>query len=44
MGFTIHYFDIVKSDIKEAKYWYKEQKAGLEREFSLEVKKCISRL
>ncbi|TSD66968.1 plasmid stabilization system [Inquilinus sp. KBS0705] len=44
MAFTIHYLDVVKTDIKEAKVWYKNQKVGLDKYFALEVKKCIFRL
>jgi len=44
MALTLHYFDVVKVDIIEAKDWYKHQRPGLEKEFSREVKRCIQRL
>lgn len=44
MALSLHYLDVVKSDIHEAKDWYKKQKPGLQKEFALEVKKCIHRL
>jgi len=44
MGFTLHYFEVVKLDIIEAKDWYKKQKDGLEKDFAIEVKKCIQNL
>jgi len=44
MALTLHYFDAVKLDIIDAKSWYKSQKAGLEKDFAREVKKCILRL
>ncbi len=44
MALTLHYFDVVKVDVIEAKAWYKHQKSGLEKEFAREVKKCILRL
>jgi hypothetical protein len=44
MALTLHYLDVVKVDIIEAKDWYKKQKPGLEKEFAREIKKCILRL
>lgn len=44
MPFSIHYFDLVKSDVREAKEWYKNEKPGLDKDFAREVKKCILRL
>lgn len=44
MVWSIHYFDIVKYDIKEAKDWYRHQKTGFEKEFFKEVKKNILKL
>jgi plasmid stabilization system protein ParE len=44
VGIIIHYFDDVKTDIAEAKDWYKNQKLGLEKDFAREVKKTILRL
>jgi plasmid stabilization system protein ParE len=44
MVWSIHYFDIVHYDIKEAQDWYRQQKPGLEIEFSKEIKKAILRL
>ena len=44
MAFSLSYYDVVKTDIIEAKDWYKNQRAGLEKIFALEVKNCIYRL
>lgn len=44
MAFTLYYLDTVKSDIREAKDWYRNQKHGLEKDFVREVKRCILRL
>lgn len=44
MGYSIHYFDEVKFDIQEAKFWYKDQKAGLEKRFAQEIKKTLVRI
>ncbi|MDN3582664.1 type II toxin-antitoxin system RelE/ParE family toxin [Mucilaginibacter flavus] len=44
MAYSLHYLDIVKVDLVEAKDWYKNQKPGLEKQFSREVKACIARL
>ncbi len=44
MVFNLDYLDVVKSDICEAKDWYKNQKTGLDRDFAREVKKSILRL
>lgn len=35
MSFTLHYFEVVKLDIIEAKGWYKKQKVGLEKDFAV---------
>jgi plasmid stabilization system protein ParE len=44
MVFSLYYLDIVKSDINEAKDWYKNQKPGLDKHFAQEVKRSILRL
>jgi len=44
VALTILYFDEVKTDIAEAKDWYKNQKPGLEKDFAREVKRSILRL
>jgi len=44
MKYSLSYFGIVKADLIEAREWYKNQKAGLEKEFEREVKQSISRL
>jgi plasmid stabilization system protein ParE len=44
MAFSLHYYDVVKTDLKEAKDWYRKQKPGLEKKFSVEVKNCLHRL
>jgi plasmid stabilization system protein ParE len=44
MAFSLHYYDAVKTDLTEAKDWYKKQNPGLEKRFALEVKSCIYRL
>jgi len=45
MSYILKYFEEVASDLKEAKSWYKEQKDGLEIEFTkaieLELNKII---
>jgi hypothetical protein len=44
MAFSLQYFDEVEADVQEAKIWYKEQKAGLELEFSAEIEKAIEKI
>ena len=44
MVLTLHYLEVVKLDVREAKDWYKRQRPGLDKEFAKEVKKCIQRL
>ncbi|MFI5139463.1 MAG: type II toxin-antitoxin system RelE/ParE family toxin [Sphingobacteriales bacterium] len=44
MALSLHYYDAVKIDLIEAKSWYKNQKAGLEKDFAREVKACLQRL
>jgi hypothetical protein len=44
MAFSLQYFDEVEADVLEAKIWYKEQKAGLELEFSAEIEKAIEKI
>jgi plasmid stabilization system protein ParE len=44
MAFSLHYYDVVKTDLKEAKDWYRKQKPGLEKKFAVEVKNCLHRL
>lgn len=38
MTYGLPYFDEVDTDIHTAKTWYKDQKKGLEIEFSTEIK------
>ena len=35
------FFDEVSMDLSDARQWYKEQKEGLEEEFSEEIKKAL---
>lgn len=44
MAYSLHYLDIVKADLIEAKDWYKNQQPGLDKQFTREVSGCISRL
>ena len=44
MDYSLYFFDEVKSDIREAKDWYKTQKPGLEKRFAQEIKKSIVKL
>ena len=44
MVYGLFYYDAVKTDIIEAKDWYKKQSDGLEKQFVIEVKHCIKRL
>ena len=44
MNYSLYFFDEVKSDIREAKDWYKTQKPGLEKRFAQEIKKSIVKL
>ncbi|MGZ3756644.1 MAG: type II toxin-antitoxin system RelE/ParE family toxin [Mucilaginibacter sp.] len=44
MALTLHYLEVVKLDIREAKDWYKHQGSGLDKKFATEVKRCIQRL
>jgi len=39
MDYSVHFFDEVRLDIREAKEWYRKQQSGLEKHFSQEVKK-----
>ena len=41
MAYSALYFDEVVNDIKEAKFWYKEKKEGLEIEFALAIEQAI---
>jgi hypothetical protein len=38
------YFDQVFTDVQEAKIWYKEQKEGLEVEFSMAIETAIQKI
>lgn len=44
MDYSVHFFESVKLDIRQAKEWYKNQNPGLEKRFALEIKKAIARL
>ena len=44
MALSLHYYDVVKTDLIEAKDWYKNQKPGLEKNLANEVKNCIHRI
>jgi plasmid stabilization system protein ParE len=38
------FFDEVSMDLSDARQWYKEQKEGLEEEFSEEIKKALLKI
>ena len=44
MPYKLSYYRAVKTDLAEAKDWYKKQQPGLEKRFASEVKNCINRL
>ena len=44
MPYSLLYFNDVRQDIKEAKGWYKKQKAGLEKRFAVSIKTAILQL
>jgi plasmid stabilization system protein ParE len=44
MPYKLTYFDEARSDIKEAKVWYKKQQPGLEKRFAFSVKSAIKHL
>lgn len=44
MIYSLYYYDAVKTDIIEAKDWYKKQQPGLEKRFAVEVKNCLKRV
>ena len=44
MAYRLCYFDEVKFDVKEAKIWYKKQRAGLEKRFAASIKITLSRI
>lgn len=44
MALSLYYYNVVKTDIIEAKEWYKNQQASLEKKFAIEVKNCLNRL
>lgn len=41
---TFLFFDEVSKDLSDARQWYKEQKEGLEEEFSEEIKKALLKI
>ena len=44
MGYKALYFEEVRQDIKEAKEWYRLQRIGLEKRFSIDLKTTIKRI
>lgn len=42
--YQAQFLDVVASDIKEAKKWYKEQQEGLEVKFALAVEQAILKM
>jgi len=44
MAYKALYFDEVRQDIKEAKEWYRLQRNGLEKRFSLDLKTTIRQI
>lgn len=44
MNYQLQYFDDALTDIQDAKVWYKEQREGLEVEFSIIIKQTIERI
>ena len=44
MAYNIQFFDEVIFDIQEAKFWYKEQREGLEIEFSWAIEDSIEQI
>lgn len=41
MNYQLQYFDDALTDIQDAKVWYKEQREGLEVEFSIIIEQTI---
>jgi plasmid stabilization system protein ParE len=41
---TFLFFDEVSKDLSDAREWYKEQREGLEEEFSEEIKKALLKI
>ena len=44
MAYLLQYFDEALTDIQEAKIWYKEQREGLEEDFSAIIEQTIERI
>lgn len=44
MEYKVYYFREVRSDIKEAKRWYRSQQNGLEKKFAEDIKTSVLRL
>ena len=44
MSYKLVYFEEVKTDIKDAKDWYRKQKKGLEKRFAAAIKNAIINL
>ncbi len=44
MTWKLAYYDEVKTDVHNAKDWYRKQQKGLDKRFADDVKKCITRL
>lgn len=44
MSYTVHYFDAVLDDVREAKEWYKAQREGLEEDFAMAIEQAIDRI
>jgi plasmid stabilization system protein ParE len=44
MTYKLSYFDEAKTDVREAKFWYKRQQIGLEKRFAASIKYTLSRI
>lgn len=44
MIYLLQYFDEALTDIQDAKIWYKEQREGLEEDFSAIIEQTIERI
>ena len=42
--YRLFYFDEVKTDVREAKTWYKQQRTGLEKRFAESIKFALSKI
>ncbi|MFM9837820.1 MAG: type II toxin-antitoxin system RelE/ParE family toxin [Cyclobacteriaceae bacterium] len=44
MGYSLSYFEDAKKDMKDAKAWYKDRSAGLDKRFAQSIKAAILKL